>query len=155
MLPSRESRLGVNSSLREVCLFLQTRQIRHADADHYWPGVEFYLGENVVRYVSRHDRQQERASDPGLPPARFIAPDIWLDRTIGNLRGLGEPSGARWLIRFHKQKDSPFNTFFAAQRAAATGGDLVRIGDFDLLRRDSADATGKTSGMGEAHPSTP
>jgi hypothetical protein len=153
ILPARESALGVNSSLREVCAYLQTHQIRHADSDHYWPGMEFYSGEDVIRYVNRHNRLQERASDPGLPPMRFIEPDEWLDRTIGNVREPGEPSGERWLIHFRKQKDSVFVPFFADSQASAR--QVVHIGDFDLLRWDSADAIGKGRSMGDVGGQTP
>ncbi len=153
ILPARESNLGVNSSLREVCAFLKTHHIHHADSDHYWPGMEFYLGEDVVRYVNKHNRLQERASDPGLAPVRFIEPDEWLDLTIGNVRAPDEPAGERWLIHFRRQQDSVFNAFFADPQAS--GRQIVRIGGFDLLRWDSADAIGKGRTMGEAGAPSP
>ena len=73
--PLSESRLGPNSSLRQVCRYLRAQGAREVDADHHWPGAEFYLENAHVRYVSRAaDNQRERASDPGLTPDRFIDP---------------------------------------------------------------------------------
>ena len=150
LIPRFESALGVNSSVREVCRFLQLHHVRHADLDHYWPGSEFYLGPRPVRYVIRHDREQERATDPGLYPGIFIDPDDWLDLTIGNVRMRGEPIQERWLVRYSKQKGTPFDTFFDVIKRSGDGAKIVRIGDFELLRtRAFGGSTGKTPGLSE------
>lgn len=157
-MPGVESRLGVNSSVREVCRFLLAHHVRHADFDHYWAGTEFYLDPATVRYVIRHDRQQERASDPGLLPGIFVDPDAWLDLTLGDVHPPGEALQERWLVRFTRQKDTPFLTFFDTLQRSADRAKIIRIGNFELLAtRASAAATGKlpVSGQIETGPGRP
>ncbi len=151
VLPHYESSLGVNSSLREVCRFLRARHVPQAEMDHYWAGSEFYLGPHAVRYVIRHDRQQERASDPGSYPGMFIDPDAWLDLTLGNVRLPGEVPQERWLVRFTRQKGTPFDTFFQILERSGDPTKIVHIGDFELLRtRAPLGPTGNSPGLSEA-----
>ena len=71
VLPRRyESRLGVNSSLRQVCRFLQQQQAARVDVDHYWPSTEFYLGANTVHYMLYLDAPPPEMSDTGKSDAR-------------------------------------------------------------------------------------
>ena len=145
ILPLRyESRLGVNASMRPVCEFIRAHSagVMRVDADHYWAGMEFYLSEAAVRYVihidapgdndplspgvegpparprrGRDEHHHERASDPGIPPRRFIDPVIWAS----------EPQpGERWLVKFRRNGNSAFTD------AVANAGNVTRIGDFDL-----------------------
>ncbi len=150
LLPRFESRLGVNSSLRDVARFLQAHDARHADFDHYWAGSEFYLGEGATRYVMLHNRQQERASDAGLYPRLFIEPDAWRDLTLGDVRAPGERLQERWLVRFSKQKGTPFEALFEAIKRSGDRARIIRIGDFELLRTNAAAAAaGKPASLSE------
>ena len=130
---SVESSLGPNSSLRPVCRYLREQGARVVDCDHYWPDVEFYLDDVRVRYVlPANPKQRERPTDPGLHPERFVDPTEWLTRPTG---------GERWLVRYRRQRDSPFD----ALPAALAGRKAVTIGEFDLYRLDSAEAPGTES----------
>jgi hypothetical protein len=150
LIPRFESALGVNSSMRDVCSFLKSHDVQRADLDHYWAGSEFYLDPNSIRYVIRHDRQQERASDPGQYPGMFIDPDAWLDLTLGDVRAPGEKLQERWLVRFSKQKGTPFEAFFDTIKRSPDRARIVRIGNFELLRtRAAAAATGKPASLSE------
>jgi 4-amino-4-deoxy-L-arabinose transferase-like glycosyltransferase len=150
ILPHYEATLGVNSSIRDVCRFLQARDVQHADFDHYWAGAEFYLPPGAVRYVILHDRQQERASDPGLYPGLFIEPDTWLDLTAGDVRAPGERLQERWLVRFSRQKGTAFELLFDAVQRSVNPGRIIRLGNFRLLRtRAASAATGKPPVLGE------
>jgi len=51
--PRFESRLGVNSSAREIARFLRQRNANTVYLDRYRPGMEFYFGERVY-YVTHH-----------------------------------------------------------------------------------------------------
>ncbi len=126
--PMIESRSGPNSSLREVCRYLRAHGAREVDADHHWPGAEFYLEDAHVRYVLRAaDNQRERASDPGLVPDRFIDPRDWLDQP-GRPAASPPASGERWLVRFRGQRESAFDPVFSP----AGPPKVVTIGQFDL-----------------------
>ena len=126
--PLIESKSGPNSSLREVCRYLRAQDAREIDADHHWPGMEFYLPGDHIRYILRAaENQRERAMDPGLVPDRFIDPRDWLDQP-GKPGAFPPASGDRWLVRFRKQKESPFNTAFAGGET----GKITSIGQFDL-----------------------
>lgn len=134
VFPRYESALGVNSSVRQVCAFLRSRHAARVDADQYWPGMEFYLGDDTVHYVASNKHQRERATDAGLPPARFIPPDDW--PALANFPA--PATGEFWLVRFRKRKHSPFDTAINAsrQRPAKT------FGQFMLFRVDRrADGT--------------
>ena len=123
VFPRYETALGVNSSLRQVCSFLRTRNVARVDADQYWPGMEFYLGEATVRYVASNKHQRERTTDGGLAPARFIPPDDW-----PALNNFPAPmAGEFWLVRFRKRKHSPFDAAIAASglRPAKTFGQFA------------------------------
>ena len=149
LLRRYEAALGVNASVRPVCELLRAYGARDVEADHYWAGLEFYLGEQTVRYVvhidapgdndplprgtegppvkkhqGRDEHHHERATDRGQPPLRFIDPVVWLARP---------PAAECWLIRFRRNKNSPFD-------ARVKGGPhrdvthVARIGDFDVYR---------------------
>jgi 4-amino-4-deoxy-L-arabinose transferase-like glycosyltransferase len=150
VMPHFESALGVNSSLRDVCRFLKLQHVRHADLDHYWAGSEFYLDPDAIRYVIPHDRQQERATDPGQFPGLFIEPDAWLDRTAGDVRAPGERLQERWLVRFSRQKGTAFENLFNSIKRSNDRDRIIRIGNFELLRtRAAAATTGKPVSLSE------
>ncbi len=143
--PRLESKLGVNSSTREVCRFLQAHDARRVDTDRYWAGMEFYLGADTIHYVPRpldppslhlteevkarrikYARHCERDSDPGLPPDRFIEPELWPALPSGTSRQSARSGGSYWLVHFRPQHNSPFNGVMSRQG--------VRIGDFVLYQ---------------------
>ncbi len=150
VLPPRfESRAGVNSTTREVCRFLQAHGANRVDTDRYWAGMELYLGEDVVHYVTRvtdpptpnlteemkarrmrKAHRRERASDPGVAPDRFIEPEQWPALPPGaSVRATASPGGW-WLVHFRKQRSSPL----AATMHLGDHGnpEIVKIGDFFL-----------------------
>ncbi len=131
VVPRFESRLGVNSSVREVARLSQAAGPRRVYTDRYWPGMEFYLDENRVRYLVNPDRIRQRDDDAGRPPGMFIAPsgDGWRDSPAAERAPL--PNGAEvWLLRFRKQTNSPF----AAWARPAEGlGATRRVGQFTLI----------------------
>ncbi len=129
ILPPRiESRSGPNSSVRAVCDYLRAHDAREIDADHYWPGMEFYLPDRHIRYVQRAaENQRERATDPGRVPDAFVDPRDWLDQP-GKPGAFPPASGERWLVRFRKQDWSPFDVAFARGET----GKVATFGQFDL-----------------------
>ena len=129
LMPRYETKLGVNSSLRTVCDFLRRQGATRVDADQYWPSMEFYLGDAVVHYVVNNDRQQERSTDPGLPPNRFIDPENW--PSLKEIAGKSGPSASGlWLVRFSKRKNSPFDSVFAGNQEKRLS---KMIGQFELI----------------------
>ena len=157
VLPPRlESRLGVNSSVREVAAFLRAQGAARVDADRYWPGLEFYLGRSRVRYVIRVDgsaradlapgsavtgrerratrieRYHERESDPGVPPNPFVEPALWPRAQPPTAdRPVG---GGWWFVRYHRQSKPRFDRSLADTEVSLRPVKVVRIGDFDLYR---------------------
>lgn len=117
VIPWYESALGVNSSTREVCAYLRAHGARHVAADRYWPGMEFYLGDDAPRYVARDKNIRQRASDPGLPPDRFVDPEAW------------QPAPGEWLVHFRKVRRSRLRAV-----TPAPGERWTRLGDFEVLR---------------------
>ena len=129
-MPRFEPRLGVNSSLRAVCRLSQADGPRRIYSDRYWPGLEFYLDENRARYLVEPERIRERASDAGRPPGVFLSPrgDDW--RQLPAADPFFASNADVWLLRFVKQKRSPFSMW---EREAARAGVLRRIGHFALI----------------------
>ena len=136
--PSRiEARLGPNSSLRPVCQYLRAHGAREIDSDHYWPGMEFYLDGPELHYVlvrAGGTTQRERASDPGRTPGLIVDGLDWLN-TPGRPGGSAPASGERWLVRFRRQQDSPFDLALSPDRREK----VVTIGDFELFHVVFAD----------------
>ena len=145
--PRVESRFGVNSSLREVCRFLQAHGACRVDADRYWAGMEFYLGADVVHSVTRitnppvpfvteemkarrikKAHRRERDSDPGTLPDRFIEPELWPALPPKASLLASRSADHWWLVHFRRQQASPFAA------AIPPGASIVRIGDFDLYQ---------------------
>lgn len=117
LIPRHESALGVNSSTRAVCAYLRARGATRVEADRYWPGMEFYLGDGVPRYIVRDKNIRERASDPGLAPDRFTDPAAWT------------PAGGEWLVHLRKVRKSRLRAV-----PLAAGESWVRLGDFEIGR---------------------
>ena len=150
-LPARcESRLSANSSVREVCRFLQAHQARRVDSDRYWAGLEWYLGENTVHYVARaadapvavltdaikarrliNSHHRERAGDDGLFPDRFIDPQLWPALPPRASAESFRPAGGWWLVQFRRQRESPFAAVIPRRDH---GKETFEIGDFTLYR---------------------
>ena len=149
-LPRRfESRLGVNSSVREVAGFLRQQGAAQVDAERYLPGLEFYLDENRVRYIVRIDgaarsnpsasgrkrpprieRYHERASDPGVPPDRFVDPDLWPVPPPTQAPG----QSGWWIVSLHRREPPRFLRNWPSTAGNPRPVKVRRIGDFDLYR---------------------
>ncbi len=123
IVPRHEASLGVNSSLRTVCDYLRQQGASQVHADQYWPGMEFYLGDNAVRYAVNNKHQKERSTDLGVPPERFIDPRRWSAVTAG----LGDDC---WLVHFRKIRRSPFDQCVAQGREEHS---IKVIGQFELV----------------------
>ena len=126
VLPARyESHLGVNTSIRDACRFVRAQGATRVDLDHYWPSAEFYLAPQTVHYliqldglaqeepdgsaipIGRYERIHERVSDPGLPPHRFVDPEVWpaLPPDPGSA-GVHQPGGW-WFIPVSRPAQAP------------------------------------------------
>jgi 4-amino-4-deoxy-L-arabinose transferase-like glycosyltransferase len=118
--PGFQSSLGRNSSLSDVAAWIR----RHPEeggviADHYWPGLEFYLGENV-RYTNTRPPVElgEQAEE---------AREHFLDK-----EKLGEAVRGRvaWLVHYRKEDRSPLLPL----KASGTVLETREVGDFELWR---------------------
>lgn len=157
VLPRRyEARLGVNSSVREVCAFLKAQGATRVDMTGYRPGLEFYLGETTVCYIIRVDgsagvespanggtdgrrtrvtrieRYRERASDPGVPPDRFVEPSSWPQPLPTARKTPVERNW--WLVRYRRQPWPRFDQGLVQDAAGRRPVKVKRIGDFDLYQ---------------------
>ncbi len=149
--PWWESRLQMNSSLREVSRFLLREGVARVDSDRYWPGLEFYLGEYRVHYVLRVDplprgddtdapkaladaakseRFRERVSDPGTAPNRFIPPDQWPPERTAAM----PTPGNWWYLCYHRRPRGRFRDLLHNEDPARRPVKVRRIGDFDVYR---------------------
>ena len=150
--PRYETRLGINSSLRNVCRFLASHGARRVDLDHYWPSTEIYLPGTAVYYTVRDDaatlrkeaargfgkpheqRFHERPSDPGKPPNRFSEITPWPALPADDPQAAALADGEIWFVRFVPQKDSPFNAFINRAPADHPPELMLRDGDFRVYR---------------------
>lgn len=147
-----ESKLGVNSSLRQAGLFLRARGATRVDADHYWPGLEFYLGEGTVRYLVngedttraksdepmseslRIERHQERASDNGVLPERFVDSRYWPEVPAAERNLTGARPGSWWFVRFRRRGKPRFEALLGAVDPKQRPVKVARFGEFDLYQ---------------------
>lgn len=128
---SKETKLGVNSSLRKICRAIDGMdETSRIYCDRYWPGIEFYLNENRVRYVVDSERVRERATDPGRPAGLLLATTDEAWRTPPTDDHWLQPGARVWLLRFRKQASSPFVAWEAQARSTGT---ILRFDDFSLI----------------------
>jgi hypothetical protein len=124
--PRFEIIIGRNSSMRPVADELRRRGARLVFTDFYWPGMEFYCGENV-RYVVQKPPQQ-RGDDHGVCPAigerHFVLPQEW--KQVWKKHR----TGGVWLVHFRKPDNGAFLEYSARSGA---GEEQVRMGDFVLV----------------------
>jgi 4-amino-4-deoxy-L-arabinose transferase-like glycosyltransferase len=124
--PSFESRLGINSSVREVARYLQTKNARVVFMDKYWPGMEFYFGENV--YYADRKMPRELVGDTGfcadIGDSHFCKPEI-LFQKIQKF-----PDTGVWLVRYLPHKTSAF----ARVNAQLSMRERKTVGNFELMR---------------------
>ena len=152
VIPRMESRISANSTTREVCRFLRAQGATRVDSDRYWAGMEFYLGADVIHYVGRitdapqpnvtaaikakqirKSHRRERDSDAGLPPNRFIDPQLWPTLPAGASPIATETGGKWWLVHFRRQGETPFAGIVRHPEADGINpSQIVRIGDFVL-----------------------
>jgi 4-amino-4-deoxy-L-arabinose transferase-like glycosyltransferase len=111
-----ESKLGRNSSLREVSTYLTQHGVKKIYADSYWPSLEVYFGENVF-YVTENDLvQTKRDRDVAADATHFMN-----KQKFGAL-SVAETAGS-WLIHYRRQ-----NLNLEVERKNS-----VVIGDFELI----------------------
>lgn len=126
-LPALESRLGRNSSLR---LPIETVREQGADwvvCDEFWPGAEFYFGENVW-FVDVKDILQVHDLEGQFPQKHFLTKSEAAERVAG-------VSGSVWLIqiRDHAAKPQKWERQLLAGRQDPDGAPL-EVGDFVLSK---------------------
>lgn len=126
--PRIESRMGRNSSARELGAFLRTEQAQMVYCDRYWPGLEFYFGERVQYVIPRSP--QQRVTDLGicatLGEPHFLLPTNWLSALD---KHAGKPV---WLVTLKGNPQSPL--WETRSRGSLTASN--RVGDFSVLRFD-------------------
>ncbi len=132
ILPGKESNGGLNSSLREVARTIQREGGTVAYLDKYWPGMEFYFGDNV-HYVLLNDGHyqnhiHQRTEDTGivesLGEAHFCTPHNWSDSMKKNA------TKEIWLVRYKRASESVFDAFTTGHSLSIT----TNVGDFSLIR---------------------
>ncbi len=124
--PRIESRLGRNSSVRELGAFLRAEKAEKVFCDRYWPGLEFYFGEQVQYLVPR--APQQRSTDEGISPAlgepHFLSDTNWLP-SLARIT-----AGGVWLVSLKGNPQSPL--WAALDLGTLTASN--RIGDFAVVR---------------------
>jgi len=125
-LPHWESRLGANSTLREVSRQLRLHHAAVAYVDRYAPGMEFYFGESVYYVTGRFPGQIP--SDAGtcemLGEPHFLKPADFAAH-VGR-----QATHDIWLVRYRGRKNSPL----CAVLPLAAARETVWVGDFALDR---------------------
>lgn len=124
--PRFESRLGANSSMRPVASALRERGAQRVFMDQYWPGMEVYFGERVVYVVGQSQRQLRlTGEDQELTGAEHF-------RSIETWKKMAErwEDGDAWLVRYVKNRNSPFNEIENSSRAK----EKIQIGNFVLSK---------------------
>lgn len=126
-LPFFENRLGRNSSLR---LVIEEARKRGADwivCDEFWPGAEFYFGENVW-FVDVKDLLQVHDLEGQFPQKHFLGKSEVESR-------VNAVSGSVWLIQYKDNIRNPqkWERHLLAGRDEPAGAPL-EVNDFVLWR---------------------
>jgi 4-amino-4-deoxy-L-arabinose transferase-like glycosyltransferase len=131
--PLIESRLGRNSSVRELGAFLRREKADLVFCDRYWPGLEFYFGERVHYLVPR--APQQLRGDSGycvaLGGPHFLSPTNWLTT-------LSRHPSPVWLVSLRDNPQSPLWNALGQGTLTATN----RLGDFTIVRFEQAAVVG-------------
>ena len=109
LAPNRESHWGIHSSLREVSVALHQQHADGVYADHFWPSLEVYCGEEV-RFIENPPQEVFDKADK---------PDEHFGFTLPASRQ------NRWFIHYRKSDDAPFKAWLANPKIPKT-----YVGDF-------------------------
>jgi hypothetical protein len=111
LAPSRQSGWGRNSSLKNVAEFLHRQGAAGIHADHFWPSLEFYWGENThYTGVVPPTEIDDKTDDPGEHFEESSTPVI---------------RKGDWFIHYRPQIASPYYKWLNDPAIPKT-----RIGDF-------------------------
>jgi hypothetical protein len=124
--PAHEAELGINSSLRPVANRLKTKNVCAVLLDKYWPGMEFYIGENVFYVTKKGPRQWN--DDSGICNAigeTHFMTGAELEPRIAKLTKPGV-----WLVHYLPDHNSPFGELEKKYGIA----EHETVGNFELLR---------------------
>lgn len=126
-LPALESRLGRNSSLRLPMRAVRERGGDWVVCDEFWPGAEFYFGEDVW-FVDVKDILQVHDLEGQFPQKHFLTKSEAADR----IRAV---SGSVWLVQYrdHARKPQKWERQLLAGRRDPEGPPL-EVGDFVLWK---------------------
>ncbi|MCP5540416.1 MAG: glycosyltransferase family 39 protein [Akkermansiaceae bacterium] len=126
--PRIESSIGGNSSVRLAMAEARSRGADWIVCDEFWPGAEFYFGENVL-YVDEADHLQVAGSAGQEPAEHFVSKrDI-----AGRLAGL---EGEIWIVDRFTPEPSPrhWRETVLGTESGSARPEPVRVGDFRLQK---------------------
>jgi 4-amino-4-deoxy-L-arabinose transferase-like glycosyltransferase len=109
VVPARESRMGMHSSLRDVAELLRRHHATVVYSDHFWPSLQLYYGEEV-HYTGA---APEETYDPADEPDEHFGFDD------------SKPQAGGWFIHFRKADDPAFARWLDDPNVPKT-----KIGDF-------------------------
>lgn len=118
IIPQYESRLALNSSMREVAQELKKSGAEEVWMDRYWPGMEFYFGKRVIYFTDKVPTElpDETGFCKELGRSHFVSPEkmesLSKERKVVNV----------WLVHYRKQK--------LKNRALQA---VKVVGDFELI----------------------
>ena len=78
------------------------------------------------------ERLHERASDPGVPPSRFIDPDVWSNLSPGEVAADCRGAGGWWFVRFHGRQKPRFDVLLTNPDPTQRPVKITQLGDFDV-----------------------
>ena len=90
-VPSRESRMGMHSSLRGVAEALHREHAVGIYSDHFWPSLEVYYGENIHFSSPAPEEVYEKSDEP-------LAHFGFHDHALAG----------KWFVHFRKSNDTDF-----------------------------------------------
>jgi len=126
LIPHWESRLGLNSSLREVAARLREKHASAVYLDQYMSGLEFYFGESVFYVTEKFPR--ELGTDTGncseIGGSHFVLPS---DLPAHLQR---HDASQIWFVRYKKKATSPLSRSLQSTASQET----LRVGDLVLDR---------------------
>ncbi len=129
--PKVESRLLLNSSLREVASTLKANGAEVVYVDRYWPSLEFYFGSKVFYVLlddplfkaKFHQRTDDSGIDPVIGERHFYFPRTWRESLAKHQQE------NVWYVHYFKANPSPFDQLTAGTNAIAR----IEVGNFVLL----------------------
>ncbi len=110
VVPARQSRMGMHSSLRDVAQLLRRHHATVVYSDHFWPSLQLYYGEDV-HYTGA---APEETFDPADEPTEHFGFDN------------SKPQPGGWFIHFRKADDASFARWLGDPKVPKTVlGDFV------------------------------